>query len=82
MAQLIVRNLDDGVKSRLHARAERHGRSMEAEIRNILNEAAEAEAPAPAPLGTCIARRFVGLGLKDTLPELRGELARPAKFER
>jgi plasmid stability protein len=31
MAQLVVRNLDDGVKAKLRRRAEAHGRSMEAE---------------------------------------------------
>ena len=39
MAALSIRNLDDEVKHRLHARAARHGRSMEAEIRAILEEA-------------------------------------------
>ncbi len=36
MAQLIVRKLDDDVKERLKARAKRHGRSLEAEARAIL----------------------------------------------
>ena len=36
MAQLVVRNLPDDVKERLKRRAERHGRSLEAEVRDIL----------------------------------------------
>lgn len=36
MAQLLVRNLPDGVKERLRVRAERHQRSVEAEAREIL----------------------------------------------
>ena len=36
MAQLIVRNLPDEVKARLVRRAKRHGRSLEAEVREIL----------------------------------------------
>jgi len=40
MAQLIVRRLDDDVKERLKARAKRHGRSLEAEARAILEDAA------------------------------------------
>ncbi|VTR77353.1 FitA-like ribbon-helix-helix domain-containing protein [Cellulomonas hominis] len=36
MAQLLVRNLPDGVKERLRALAERHHRSVEAEARAIL----------------------------------------------
>lgn len=40
MAQLIVRRLDDAVKERLRARARKHGRSLEAEARAILEDAA------------------------------------------
>ena len=39
MAQLIVRNLEEGVVRRLRARAARHGRSAEAEHRDILRRA-------------------------------------------
>jgi antitoxin FitA len=46
MAALSIRNLDDGVKRRLRIRAARHGRSMEAEVRSILEEAvSEANTP-------------------------------------
>jgi antitoxin FitA len=36
MAQLIVRNLDDGVKEKLKAQATLNGRSLEAEVRDVL----------------------------------------------
>jgi plasmid stability protein len=36
MAQIIVRKLDDNIKERLRDRARRHGRSLEAEARDIL----------------------------------------------
>lgn len=39
MAQLIVRNLDKSVVESLRARAARHGRSAEAEHREILRQA-------------------------------------------
>jgi plasmid stability protein len=39
MAQLIVRNLEEEVVRRLKARAGRHGRSTEAEHREILRKA-------------------------------------------
>jgi plasmid stability protein len=39
MAQLIVRNLDPELVQRLKLRAARHGRSMEAEHREILRQA-------------------------------------------
>ena len=39
MAALSIRNLDDGVKERLRIRAANHGRSMESEVRAILEDA-------------------------------------------
>jgi plasmid stability protein len=82
MAQLVVRNLDDDVKRRLRQRAERRGRSMEEEVRDILRGAADQEDAAPAlPLGTRISRRFAGLGLVEDFPELRGQPARPADLD-
>lgn len=39
MASLLIRNLDDGLKSRLRVRAAEHGRSMEEEARTILRSA-------------------------------------------
>lgn len=39
MASVVIRNLDDRVKERLRLRAARHGRSMEAEVREILTDA-------------------------------------------
>ena len=37
MGQLLIRNLDEGTKQRLRERAARHGRSMEAEVRAIID---------------------------------------------
>ena len=42
MAQLVVRNLPDDVKERLKRRAKQHGRSLEAEVREILMRAPDA----------------------------------------
>ena len=39
MAQVIVRNLDDGVVAGLKARASLHGRALEQELREILTQA-------------------------------------------
>lgn len=41
--QVLIRNLPDGTKARLAARAERHQRSMEAEARAILDDALSRE---------------------------------------
>lgn len=40
MAQVLVRNLDDGVVEQLKRSAARHHRSLEAETRSILEDAA------------------------------------------
>lgn len=42
MADISIRNLDDAVRERLRLRAAQHGRSMEAEIRVILEDAVRA----------------------------------------
>jgi plasmid stability protein len=39
LSALVVRDLDDRLKERLSVRAARHGRSLEAEIREILTDA-------------------------------------------
>jgi plasmid stability protein len=81
MAQLLVRHLDDDVKTKLQVRARRHGRSTEEEVREILRNAVRDEGVAQAPLGSRIAARFAGIGLTEDIPELRGEQARPADLE-
>ena len=70
MAQLVVRRLDDGVKKRLKARAKKHGRSLEAEARAILEDAANGEAPPTSSrtkkgFGTLMHERFKDIGFTD-----------------
>ena len=79
MAQFIVRNLEDEVKTALKQRAGRHGRSMEEEVRQILRDAVKPQRR--SPLGSRIAVRFKGLGLTEDLPEWSGQPAKPADFE-
>ena len=40
MAQVLVRQLDDKLVERLKKRAKEHGRSLQSEVKNILEEAA------------------------------------------
>jgi plasmid stability protein len=47
MAQLLVRNLDEELVRALHVRAAEHGRSAEAEHREILKEALAKTRPRP-----------------------------------
>jgi plasmid stability protein len=81
MAQLLVRDLDDDVKTKLQRRARRHGRSTAEEVREILRNAVRGEGAPRLPLGSRIAERFASLGLDEDIPELRGEPPRPADFE-
>jgi antitoxin FitA len=82
MAQLVVRNLEDDVKQRLQARARRHCRSLEAEVREILRNAALTEDRPAGGLGSEIAARFRGHGFKEgEIQELRGFTIEPPTFE-
>ncbi|MEA2877576.1 MAG: antitoxin FitA [Hyphomicrobiales bacterium] len=83
MAQLVVRNLEEDVKTRLQKRAKKHGRSMEEEVRDILRAAVAKENRPTEGLGTRIANRFKGIGLKEgeEIQEWRGFPIRPAEFE-
>jgi antitoxin FitA len=81
MAQLIVRNLDEAVKRKLKRRAERHGRSMEEEVRDILRDAVKDEGRRRKGLGTAIAERFRGIGLTQPIQELRGLDIKPPRFD-
>jgi plasmid stability protein len=65
MAQILVRDIEDEVKDRLQQRAARHGRSMEAEVRDILRDAVKDEGELGGGLGTEIAALFAGVGLGD-----------------
>ena len=50
------------LKQHLRVRAAQHGRSMEAEARDILRLALAEDRPAPHDLGLAIRRRFAPLG--------------------
>ena len=78
MAQLVVRNIEESVKTKLQRRAKRHGRSMEEEVREILRDATKDEAKSRKGLGTEIAELFRGIGLRpgeelEKLPEIHIE---------
>ena len=82
MAQFVVRNLEEVVKTRLKRRAVRNGRSMEDEVRHILRNAAKAEPRVVIGLGSHIAARFKRSGLDADLPEWHGQVPRSADFSR
>lgn len=95
VAQLVVRRLDDAAKERLRARAKKHGRSLEAEARAILEHAATAEPEQRRPtrkkgFGTLMQERFKRTGFTDDeyaeferrIAELRAEPSKPVNLAR
>lgn len=58
MASIVVRGLDESVKQQLAAQAKEHGRSMEAEVRDILTRSAQ--------------RPHIGLALMQAASEVGG----------
>jgi plasmid stability protein len=82
MAQFVVRDLEDDVKARLQRRATRHGRSLEAEVRDILRDAVKDDLVKSAGLGTRIAARFTGLHAKGELAALPPRSLQPISFDK
>ena len=96
MAQLLIRRLDDGVKARLKARAKKRGRSLEAEARAILEEAASGKPKRGQSqkeekgFGTLMHERFKRTGFTDEeygeferhLAGLRAEPSKPVDFDK
>jgi plasmid stability protein len=80
MATLTIRGLDPVTHARLRVEAARHGRSMEAEVRAILQERLM-QSPAERGLGSRIRARFQGLEGDLELPDRSVELPRAAEFD-
>jgi plasmid stability protein len=81
MAQLIVRNLEEDVKTRLRQRASRHGRSVEEEVRDILRNATKGEGKRRGGIGSAMSRLFRDIGLRQDIPELKGTSPKPTGLE-
>ncbi|SRR6266446_6365245 len=82
MSSITIRNLDPAVKERLRVRAAQHGRSMEAEVRNILQRAVSASGALPT--GSFYERihaRFARLGGVDLELPPRDEAREPPRFD-
>ena len=74
MAQILVRNLSEGTKSYIRRRAKRNGRSMEAEVRDILVSLEHKDEKPQYGLGSEIVAMFSGSGvyLEEPIKEIRG----------
>lgn len=86
MGQILVRNVDEPLKKRLQRRAKRHGRSMEAEVREILRDALKKEDErSQFGLGSEIVALFSGQGIGleegEEIQEWRGYPVEPVKFD-
>ena len=77
MSSIIVRGLDEAVKRQLATQAKEHGRSMEAEVREILTKAARRPHIGMALLS---AAQDVG-GVEDLPIPVRDDVARAVEFE-
>ncbi|QFS43299.1 FitA-like ribbon-helix-helix domain-containing protein [Nostoc sphaeroides] len=72
MNHITISNLDDDIKSRLKKRAEKHGRSLEEEAREILRTVLIENHEQPLNLANIIEQRFANLGDFE-LPEIPRE---------
>jgi len=80
VGQLLLRNFDDHLKSRLKERARRHGVSMEEEARRIMRAALDPDEKEYG-LGSEIAALFRHIeGNEEPLPELSTKPWRPMTF--
>lgn len=76
MASIVVRGLDESVKEQLATQAKEHGRSMEAEVRDILTKAAHRP-----HVGLALMRAAQEIGGIDDLPvPERTDIARTVDF--
>lgn len=77
MSSIIVRGLDESVKQQLATQAKEHGRSMEAEVRDILTKAARRP-----HIGLALMQAAQDAGGVDDLPiPERSDAARAVDFE-
>jgi plasmid stability protein len=74
MAQILVRNLSESTKTYLRRRAKRNGRSMEAEVRDILANMERKDEKPQYGLGSEMVAMFSGSGiyLDEPIKEIRG----------
>ncbi len=82
MAALVIRKLDDRLKSRLRVQAAHHGRSMEEEAREILRSALSHSTVQHENIADAIRRRFAPLGGVELPAIERDQPRRAPDFKR
>ena len=81
MATLTIRNLDAALKERLRVRAAQHGHSMEAEVRDILQDTLNEPERPVVNLYQRIRSRFAPLGGVDLELPPREPAPEPPRFD-
>ncbi|HPS91140.1 MAG TPA: hypothetical protein PKV33_03195 [Methanothrix sp.] len=76
MSQIIVRNLDDAVVNRLKARAREKNRSLEAEVRHILEQSAKVDMASARQIALGIRARLKGRTFPDSAELIREDRER------
>lgn len=82
VASIIIRRLEENTKKRLIMRASQHGRSMEAEAREILKTALAGKGERAQDLAQALRRRFGALGGVELKPARREPMREPPRFGR
>jgi len=82
MATLTIRQIDERTKRRLRMRAADHGRSMEAEAREILKSAVALQSGASSNLVESIRKHLKGVGGVDLPIVPRQPLREPPRFDK
>ena len=85
MADILIRKIDETTKEILRRRAERRGKTLEADVRETLERIAREEAETPddtEPFGSwLVSITRPGVDLDETLEAMRSAPVRSATFE-
>lgn len=66
MAQVLIRGLDPGVVKTLKDRARSNGRSLEAELRGVIEQSADTDLAGARELASRLRRRLAGRAHSDS----------------
>jgi plasmid stability protein len=80
MSTITINNIEDDLAARLIADAQRHGRSVEDEVRVILRHALQSRLNPPLNLAESIHAHFAPLGGVDLRLPVREAMREPVDF--
>ncbi|HQT68217.1 MAG: plasmid stabilization protein [Rhodospirillales bacterium 20-60-12] len=81
MSSIIIRNIKPEIKEKLRIRAAEHGRSVEAEVRHMLQTFLSPQEQVASNLFQRIHERFRAIGGVELDPPARSALREPPHFE-